>query len=129
MRRQHTAFFHQTGLLALFAVLCFALVASCPVKRLIFDLPSTGSGGAHQPVHMIHAGHVTPCATNNTVAHVSRLDLRQHGFNTLAGLLFLAIPCLRWNPAVPLFSLLFYRYRNRPAPGIPLFLKNSMLLL
>ena len=129
MHKQHTAFFHQTGLLALFAVLCFALVASCPIKRLIFDLPSMGSNGAQQSVHMVHASNVKPCATDSTASYISRLDLRQYGINALASLLFLAIPCLRWNPATQLITLLFYRYRNRSASQIPLFLKNSILLL
>lgn len=129
MYRQYPAFFQRMSTLAVLAALCFAMVTSCPVKRLIFDITATNTGTTQQTGHQVSAGSTLNCSIDYTVAHAAVAGVHKSGIKNIAGFSSLVAFLVFSIAVISVLNRHVHRSRRRTTTPVPLFLRNSTFRL
>lgn len=129
MFKQNLAFLRKIPVLLLLLMLGINMVATCPVKSLVFDLETVRSEKKSSPKPADRAGSVIGCSVDSAVAEASLPDIHKSGVQKAIPFLLFAV--LLFFPAhvARVLKPPFADRNYRKTVSIPLFLRNSSWLL
>lgn len=105
------------------------MVATCPVKSLVFGLETVRTDRKPQPTPMNSPGYLVSCSIDNAVVDASLVDLHKPGGQKIISLLWFAVLLFRPPGIASTLKPPFAHDNHRKAVPVPLFLKNSSWLL